>query len=470
MATNKKMPTSRAARTAVVGRVVAGQAVRQAGTRAANLARSEERGKRAIDRRNAEAVKSLVDALGLMKGAAMKVGQMLSVIDAGMVPEEFRDEFQRSLAKLQNAAPSVSFKDMRKVIESDLDARIKDLFATFDETPIGTASIGQVYRATLHDGREVAVKVQYPGVSAAVRADLQNLSVIMRAMKLVAPGLDGRALTQEIRERIEEELDYELEAQNQRAVARQYRRHPFIYVPEVVTSMSTERVLVTEFVHGKKFADIRDEPQETRDRVAEIVFRFYSGGLYRHCQFSPDPHPGNFLLADDGRVAFLDFGLYKRMAAAKVELELKFQRALSEGDAGEVHRLLTIGGFIPHPERVSTERGDRLRARGVLVVHDRRGDRPDAGDRQRGGVPGRQPGIQPLRQGAPPADAARAPVRPADGADGPVGAEPAQRASELAPDRARVDVRRAAGDRARPPRRGVPGRSRARRVSSAAQC
>jgi predicted unusual protein kinase regulating ubiquinone biosynthesis (AarF/ABC1/UbiB family) len=351
----KEMPTSRAARTAIVGRVVAGQAVRHAGTRAANMARSEERGQRALEKRHAEAAKALVDALGLMKGAAMKVGQMLSVVEVGLVPPEFREDFQRSLAKLRDAAPTVSFDQMRKVIEKDLDGRIGELFAEFDREPIAAASIGQVYRARLHDGRDVAVKVQYPGVATAVRADMQNLGLIMRAVKAMAPGLDVGAITDEIRERIEEELDYELEASNQRTAARLYRGHPFIVVPDVVASMSREHVIVSEFVEGTGFEALKEAPQATRDRVAEIVFRFYSGGLYRNCQFSPDPHPGNFLLCPDGRVAFLDYGLYKRMAPDKVELELACQRAVAEGDAGEVHRVLAAGGFLPEPERVDAQ-------------------------------------------------------------------------------------------------------------------
>ena len=129
-------------------------------------------------------------ALGTMKGAAMKLGQVLSFLDVGLVPEEYRDEFQRKLAALRDAAPNVSFKDMRKVIEEELDEPLKEVFDEFDEEPIAAASIGQVYRARLHDGREVAVKVQYPGVAAAVRSDMQNLGLILRLAKRIAPGLD----------------------------------------------------------------------------------------------------------------------------------------------------------------------------------------------------------------------------------------------------------------------------------------
>jgi predicted unusual protein kinase regulating ubiquinone biosynthesis (AarF/ABC1/UbiB family) len=244
---------------------------------------------------------------------------------------------------------------MRKVIEDDLEEPIKEVFASFDEEPIAAASIGQVYRATLHDGRDVAVKVQYPGVATAVRADMQNLDMIMRLLKRMTPGLDVKAITKEVRERIVEELDYELEAQNQRSLARIFAGHPFIVVPEVIGSLSRERVLVSEFVDGVGFEELKGRPQAERDRIGEIVFRFFLGCLYRHRQFSGDPHPGNFLLLGDGRVAFLDFGLFKRLEIEPVELELAAQRAVSEGNATGLHELLGESGFLPDPERVDPE-------------------------------------------------------------------------------------------------------------------
>ena len=187
------------------------------------------------------------------------------------------------------------------------------MFDEFDEEPIAAASIGQVYRARLHDGREVAVKVQYPGVAAAVRADMQNLGLILRLAKRIAPGMDPKAIGEEIRSRIGEELDYELEAQNQRTLARIFRGHPFIVIPDVITSLSHERIMVSEYVHGAGFEELKTRPQEERDRIGEMIFRFYFSCLYRHGQFSGDPHPGNSMLLDDGRMAFFDFGLFKRM-------------------------------------------------------------------------------------------------------------------------------------------------------------
>ncbi|HTB70669.1 MAG TPA: AarF/ABC1/UbiB kinase family protein [Solirubrobacteraceae bacterium] len=352
---SEKIPTSRVRRTATVASLAAGEAVKQFGTRAANVTRGEQASEEAMARRQLETAKQIVAALGTMKGAAMKLGQVMSFLDMGLVPEQHREEFQRELAKLRDAAPTVSFKQMRKVIEDDLEEPIDEVFASFDQQPIAAASIGQVYRASLHDGREVAVKVQYPGVAGAVRADMQNLEMIMRLLKRMTPALDVKAIAEEVKERIVEELDYELEAQNQRSLARIFAGHPFIFVPEVVSSLSRERVLVSEFVSGVGFEELKARPQAERDRIGEIVFRFFLGCLYRHRQFSGDPHPGNFLLLDDGRVAFLDFGLFKRLDEGPVDLELAAQRAVVEGNATALHSLLAETGFLPEPERVDPE-------------------------------------------------------------------------------------------------------------------
>jgi predicted unusual protein kinase regulating ubiquinone biosynthesis (AarF/ABC1/UbiB family) len=351
-----KIPTSRVGRTARIGGLAAGQAIRQAGTHAANVTRDKDARQAALERRHLEAAQQIVSALGTMKGAAMKVGQVMSFLDVGLVPEEYRQEFQHRLAALRDAAPTVTFKDMRKVIEEELEDRLQDIFDDFDEEPIAAASIGQVYRAVLPDGRPVAVKVQYPGVAAAVRADMQNLGLILRLVKRIAPGMDPKAIGSEIRNRIEEELDYELEAQNQRTLARIFRGHPFIVVPAVISSLSRERVLVSEYVEGTGFEDLKSYPQDERDRIGEIQFRFYFGCLYRHHQFSGDPHPGNSMLLADGRMAFLDFGLFKRMPPGTVELEIAVARAIIEGDAGRIMRLGTEVGFFPEPEKFDPQR------------------------------------------------------------------------------------------------------------------
>jgi predicted unusual protein kinase regulating ubiquinone biosynthesis (AarF/ABC1/UbiB family) len=357
------IPTSRISRSSKVGRLAATQAAKQMGTRATNVARGDEGREKALAKRQLETAEQIVAALGTMKGAAMKLGQVMSFLDVGLVPEEYREEFQAKLAELRDAAPKVAFKDMRKVIEGEYDQPIEDVFETFDPVPIAAASIGQVYKARLHDGRDVAVKVQYPGVAQAVRADMQNLGIILRLMKMVAPGLDPKAMGDEIRSRIDEELDYELEAQNQRTLARIYRGHPFIVVPEVITKLSHEKVIVTEFVQGRGFEELKQLPQKERDRLAEIVYRFYFGCMYRHHQFSGDPHPGNSLLLDDGRMAFLDFGLFKRIPASIAEFELRIQRIAATGDGQALIDHLHEGGFIAKPEYYTPE--------GILEqVHD----------------------------------------------------------------------------------------------------
>jgi predicted unusual protein kinase regulating ubiquinone biosynthesis (AarF/ABC1/UbiB family) len=351
-----RIPTSRVGRTARIGGLAAGQAIRQAGTHVGNVARTREGRQLALERRHIEAAEQIVEALGHMKGAAMKLGQVMSFLDVGLVPEDYREEFQRKLGKLRDAAPTVSFKEMRRVIEEELDEPLSEVFDEFEEEPIAAASIGQVYRARLKDGRLVAVKVQYPGVAAAVRADMQNLGLILRVLKRIAPGMDPKAIGEEIRNRIEEELDYELEASNQRSLARIFRGHPFIFVPDVVSSLSRERVMVSEYVHGTGFEELKQYAQEDRDRIGEILFRFYFGCLYRHHQFSGDPHPGNSMLLDDGRMAFFDFGLFKRMPPGTVELEIKVARAIIEGDAETIMQLGTETGFFPDPERFDPER------------------------------------------------------------------------------------------------------------------
>src|ERR671915_1204974 len=237
------IPTGRLGRAAKVGRLAGGQAARSYAGRAADLARSEEGRRNASERRQLEAAEQIFEVLGNMKGAAMKVGQVASFVDTGAFPPEFQERIQRKLAELRDAAPRVPFARMRKVVEDDLGEKLGDVFAEFEEDAVAAASIGQVYKARLHDGRDVAVKVQYPGVAQAVRADLQNLGLIMRVAKRIAPGMDAKAMTHEIRERLTDELDYEHEAQQHRAFARSWRGHPFIYVPPVVTELCSEHVL-----------------------------------------------------------------------------------------------------------------------------------------------------------------------------------------------------------------------------------
>ncbi len=352
-----QVPVGRLRRGAQLGGLLGVEAARRYATTVANVARPEEQKKLASERRRLEAADHMVEVLGQMKGAAMKLGQLAALMDFNRLPSDGRDEFQAKLAELNDSAPRVSFKDMRTVIEHDLGDRISNLFADFDPDAAAAASIGQVFRARLHDGRAVAVKVQYPRVAAAVRADLQNLGLLMRAAKHFAPGLDAKAMALEVRERITEELDYEHEAQAQRMFARRWRGHPFIAVPNVVSELSRERVLVTEWVDGTSFERLKMAPRAARDRVGEIVFRFFFGSLYRFGQFSGDPHPGNFMLLRDGRVAFLDFGMTKTVSRATVGVELNVLRAALEGDAASVHAgLASLGFFDPGDPRFDPAR------------------------------------------------------------------------------------------------------------------
>jgi predicted unusual protein kinase regulating ubiquinone biosynthesis (AarF/ABC1/UbiB family) len=232
-------------------------------------------------------------------------------------------------------------------LRKELGAPLGNVFSDFDRRAFAAASIGQVHRATTVDGEEVAVKVQYPGVAEAVETDLRNAMLLIPLVKRLAPGLDAKALATEMRERIGEELDYELEAQNQRRVARLMRGHPFICVPRVYTDLSTRRVLVSEYVDGAGFEAVRRADEAERDRYGEIVFRFFFGLLYRDRIALGDPHPGNYLLRPDGRVCFLDFGLLRDIDGGHVEAEAAIALAAREEDAAALKDALVAGGYLP---------------------------------------------------------------------------------------------------------------------------
>jgi predicted unusual protein kinase regulating ubiquinone biosynthesis (AarF/ABC1/UbiB family) len=202
----------------------------------------------------------------------------------------------------------------------------------------------------------VAVKVQYPDIDTALRADLSNAGMLLRLAKAIAPGLDARAAADELRERVLEELDYEYEAQSQRSFARAYRGHPFIHVPDVVTRLSRSRVMVSEYVEGAGFEQVKALGQDERDRFGEIVFRFYLGSIYQLQHFNADAHPGNYLLMGDGRVAFLDFGMTKRLDIEQIRLEEEVVKARLDGDAERLRQKLHELGFLRNPSRVDAER------------------------------------------------------------------------------------------------------------------
>jgi len=342
-----KLPTGRVARTARVGGLVTGQGLRWAGMRTANRVRTPERAAAAQSERTAALVGQLVDQLGQMRGAAMKVGQMISMVELDGLAEEDQDELRTRLAALRDDVPPVPFADLEKLMRKELGGPLERVFADFDERAFAAASIGQVHRASTIDGRDVVVKVQYPGVAEAVETDLRNATLLLPLVRRLAPGLDSKALLAELRERIAEELDYELEAQNQRRIERLLRGHPFFRVPRVSMDLCTRRVLVSEYVEGARFEAVRRADVAQRDRYGEIVFRFFFGLLYRDWIALGDPHPGNYLLCPGGRVCFLDFGLVRDADASRVAGERAIALAVRNRDAPALKDALLAGGYLP---------------------------------------------------------------------------------------------------------------------------
>lgn len=233
---------------------------------------------------------------------------MASYVD-GMVPDEHRDAYEAALGTLRAAAPHSDPDTIRKAVETELGAPLSRLFAAWDAAPFASASIGQVHRARLHDGREVAVKVQHPGIDTAVENDLRNASVLEALVGKLGPrGMNAKAVFDEIATRFREELDYELEADRQDAFRRMNEGDPFIRVPGVVRDRSSRRVLTSELARGRSLEELATLPEERRRHYAEVLWRFIFRGNLVHGRFNADPHPGNYLFADDGTVTFLDFG------------------------------------------------------------------------------------------------------------------------------------------------------------------
>ena len=281
-------------------------------------------------------------ALGNMKGALMKIGQMASYLDDGL-PEPVRD----ALAALQQDAPPMSPELAAQVVRAELGDAPERIFAAWDPEPVAAASIGQVHRATTRTGIAVAVKVQYPGVDDAIRADLVNTDVLFRVLGMMFPGLEPGPLVDELRERLTEELDYEHEAANQRFFADAFADHPFISVPRVIDELSTRRVMTTALAGGARFAEVEGWPPAERDLAGEAIYRFVFRSLYRLHAFNGDPHPGNYLFRPGGRVTFLDFGLVKRYRPEDVALfEALIRTFVVEHDVPAFRRLLEDHGVL----------------------------------------------------------------------------------------------------------------------------
>jgi len=313
--------TSRLNRTRRFSGLVAGQSARIAGGRALDKVRSDDAKERAQAKRTAEVVEQIVVQLGSMKGAAMKLGQVLSTIEMPGLDAESSERIQRRMAALRDDAPSVPFAKLEKLMKAEWGEPVGKVLRDIEPEAMAAASIGQVHRAVTTDGREVAVKVQYPGIAEAVEADLRNLGMVMPLLKRLAPGIDTKALAAELRERITEELDYELEATSQRRVARLWRGHPHVAVPSVDLEHSTRRVLVTDLLEGLRFDDLKARPDADRDRVGEVVHRFFYWTASAHDLVLGDPHPGNWQLLPDGRVVMFDFGMARSVSRGYVRRE-----------------------------------------------------------------------------------------------------------------------------------------------------
>jgi predicted unusual protein kinase regulating ubiquinone biosynthesis (AarF/ABC1/UbiB family) len=244
--------------------------------------------------------------LGTMKGVLMKLGQMASYVDDGLSPAA-----RRTLSRLQDSVPPMSADLAAQVITEELGQPPDRLFAAWDPIPIAAASIGQVHRAISNNGIALAVKVQYPGIAETIEADLGNVALLRKMLRIVAPSQDVPALLAELRERVTEELDYRTEAKNQQMFADYYDGHPTIHVPRVLPEYSSRRVVTSELADGARFAELAGWSQAERDLAAETIYRFVFRSLYEAHAFNGDPHPGNYLFHGGGRVTFLDFGLVK---------------------------------------------------------------------------------------------------------------------------------------------------------------
>ena len=352
---DRKIPKSRVGRSARVGLRAGFEGARFAGAKATGLVRGRESQREHMEETALESAERMVDTLGTMKGAAMKMGQLASFIDTDYLPDEYRELYQQKLGQLRTSSPAMPWEKVKKVIDAEYDEPCTELFQSIEHDAFAAASIGQVHRAVLYDGRKVALKVQYPGVDAALRADLSNAGMILRLAKAIAPGLDAKAVAEELKERVLEELDYEHEAQNQRAFSRAYRGHPFIYVPDVITRLSRNRVLVTEYVEGRGFEEVKQLGAEERSRFGEIVFRFYLGSIYQMQHFNADAHPGNYVLLADDRLAFLDFGMTKRLDIEQIRLEEEVVKARIDRDPDRLREKLHELGFLRDPKRIEAE-------------------------------------------------------------------------------------------------------------------
>ena len=275
-----------------------------------------------------QTAQDVTSTLGAMKGVLVKLGQMASYVDEGLAaagpPDAQPAAGQHPAHEPGTGRPGHRPRNWAQPPDV--------MFAEWDPEPIAAASIGQVHRAITRDGRAVAVKVQYPGVAETMAADLDNVALLRRMLKITAPHQDVEALIAELRERVLEELDYRREASNQRLLAAYYEGHPSIHVPAIVDGLSTRRVVTSELSDGARFAELANWSQEERDLAGETIYRFVFRSLYELHAFNGDPHPGNYLFHGDGRVTFLDFGLVKYFTAEDLRPLMDMVRTLCVSD------------------------------------------------------------------------------------------------------------------------------------------
>ncbi|HEX2118381.1 MAG TPA: AarF/ABC1/UbiB kinase family protein [Acidimicrobiales bacterium] len=320
------------------------------------------RGSRATEERRAEleqqfAIKTAEDVaqvLGGMKGAIMKAGQMVSFIADGLPPEA-----QAALATLQADVPPMAPSLAESVIRSELGADPEKLFLDWDPVPVAAASIGQVHRAVMPDGRLAAVKVQYPGVDKAIQSDLDNAEFLYGLFASFAlKNMDVKPMVDELRARMGDELDYRLEALCQKEFADRYRDHPFIHVPDVIPERSSRRVITSDWVDGMPWKDfLETATPEQKHVAAEVLFRFAEGSIWHHRVFNGDPHPGNYRFhPETGKVTFLDFGLVKRWAPGELEGLSPILDAILAQDPEGTLKAVVHSGFLPPDHGLSAER------------------------------------------------------------------------------------------------------------------
>ena len=298
-----------------------------------------------------QTAEDVASTLGAMKGVMMKIGQMASYVDDGLSPA-----VRHTLARLQDSVPPMTPSLAATVVAEELGAPPERAFARWDPRPIAAASIGQVHRAVTLDGRAVAVKVQYPGIAETIAADLRNVALLRRMLRVAAPAQDVDALLSELRDRITEELDYRHEAASQRLMAAYFDGHPTIHIPGIISELSTRRVMTSELAGGARFAELSTWPQRERDLAAETIYRFVFRSLYEVGAFNGDPHPGNYLFHRGGRVTFLDFGLVKHFSSAELEPLMQMARTICvEHDPGAFRRSLEEAGFLRAGAPLSTQ-------------------------------------------------------------------------------------------------------------------